>query len=163
MADAPFVYVTYIHTTPERLWEALTNSEFTRRYWSGTSIRCDWGVGARLTLVSAEGDAQDTGEVLEYDPPRRLSYTWLVGFIEAMKAEGHSRVTFELEPVPGAVKLTLTHDRFPNASKVREAVSTGWPAILSSLKTLMETGSPLPSGTPEEAAARRAELAEQHP
>jgi uncharacterized protein YndB with AHSA1/START domain len=143
MADAPFVYVTYIKTTPERLWEALTTSAFTEKYWSGTRIQSDWRVGSPVQLIDHEGQVSDTGEVLAADRPRRLSYSWRVDFHEELKKEGASRVTFELEPADDTVKLTVTHDQFVDNSKVRIGVSTGWPQILASLKSLLETGSAL--------------------
>jgi uncharacterized protein YndB with AHSA1/START domain len=143
MADAPFVYVTYIKTTPERLWEALTTPAFTAQYWSGTRVESDWAVGSPVRLLDHAGQVTDTGEVLEADRPRRLSYSWRVDFHPELKAEGASRVTFELEPAEDAVKLTVTHDQFVDGSKVRVGVSTGWPIIMASLKTLLETGAAL--------------------
>jgi uncharacterized protein YndB with AHSA1/START domain len=139
MSKPSFVYVTYIRTTPEQLWRALTDGTFTQRYWFGRRIESDWKVGSRVALWH-EGKLSDSGEVLEFDPPRRLSYSFRVEFVEELRKEGPSHVTFEIEKLGAHVKLTLTHDRFEPGSKVLEGISTGWPAILSSLKSLLETG-----------------------
>jgi uncharacterized protein YndB with AHSA1/START domain len=140
MSELKFVYVTYIATTPEKLWQALTDGAFTRRYWFGTAVESDWTPGSRVTFRS-DGEAHDTGEVLDCVPYRRLSYSWQVEFHEVFRRERPSRVTFELEPTGGAeVKLTVTHDEFEPGSKVHASVSNGWPMILSSLKSLLETG-----------------------
>jgi uncharacterized protein YndB with AHSA1/START domain len=142
MSEPKFVYVTYIATTPKKLWQALTEGDFTRQYWYGTSIESDWTPGARVTLRN-DGKLSDTGEVLVYEPHRRLSYTWHVEFHEVFSREKPARVTFELEPIGATVKLTITHDEFEPGSKVLEAVSNGWPMVLASLKSLLETGRPL--------------------
>ena len=149
MSGPTFVYVTYIATTPQKLWQALTDKAFTRQYWSGIGIESDWTPGAALTFHSGSGDVMNTGEVLEAEPYRRLSYTWRVEFDEVFRREKPSRVTFELEPVGAEVKLTLTHDEFEPGSKVHAAVCNGWPAVLSSLKSLLETGRALPMTSPE--------------
>lgn len=151
-----FVYTTYIRTTPDHLWQALTDPAWTRRYW-GTELISDWRTGSPVTWRYAGVTIDDPEQVvLEADPPRRLSYTWqaitpefgkAVGFSEDYQrraaAEPRSKVTFDLEAHGDLVQLTVTHDGFPEASEVRASVSGGWPAILSSLKTLLETGTPL--------------------
>ena len=142
MSEPKFVYVTYIATTPEKLWRALTEGAFTERYWFGTRIESDWSPGARVTLWR-DNAVSDSGEVLEYEPHRRLSYTWQVEFHEEFRRERPSRVTFEIEPVGAELKLTVTHDRFEPGSKVHAAVSNGWPMVLASLKSLLETGGSL--------------------
>ncbi|MBO0701702.1 MAG: metalloregulator ArsR/SmtB family transcription factor [Candidatus Dormibacteraeota bacterium] len=153
-----FVYTTYIGTTPERLWQALTDPTFTRQYW-GTELISDWKVGSPVTWIYAGVRIEDPEQVvLEADPPRRLAYTWqtitpefakAVGFPDEYRqkvaAEPRSRVAFDLEPVDGMVRLTVVHDGFPEDSEVLKSVSGGWPMILSALKTFMETGvSPMP-------------------
>jgi uncharacterized protein YndB with AHSA1/START domain len=148
MTKPNFVYVTYIQTTPEQLWQALTDGTFTQRYWFGRRIESDWKVGGRVTLWH-EDKVSDSGEVLECDPPRRLSYSFHVEFVEEPRAEPPSRVTFEIEKLGAQVKLTLTHDRFEPGSKVLAGVATGWPVILSSLKSLLETGQPLKMPVPQ--------------
>jgi len=138
-----FVYVTYIRTTPEKLWDALTKPEFTRAYWFGVSVDCSWKAGAPWRLIFRDGTVGDTGEVLEVDRPRRLVLKWRNEFKPELKAEGFSRASFELEPTGDTVKLTVTHEMERKGSKLIEAVSTGWPSVLSSLKSLMETGKAL--------------------
>jgi len=134
-----FVYVTYIETTPAKLWEALTSSAFTRRYWWNTEVKSDWKVGSPFALVT-NGTTTDVGEVLEFDPPLLLSYTFHHLLNEAAKKERPSRVTFVLEPACKLVKLMLTHEDFAEDSVVLGGISKGWPAILSGLKSLLETG-----------------------
>lgn len=155
MSELQFVYVTYIATTPEKLWLALTDGAFTRQYWFGTEVESDWSVGSRV-IFRSEGEVHDIGEVLDCVPYRRLSYSWQVEFHEVFRREKPSRVTFELEPTGGAeVKLTVTHDEFEPGSKVHAAVSNGWPMILSSLKSLLETGRPSALTSPEQAQGAR--------
>ena len=139
MSKPEFVYVTYIETTPEKLWEALTNSEFSKRYWFGTEVRSDWKVGSPFALVT-DGKTSDTGEILEADPPRLLSYSFKHQLFEEMRNEPATKVVFTIEPHGNIVKLTVTHQGFAEGSKLLGAVSNGWPAILSSLKSLLETG-----------------------
>jgi uncharacterized protein YndB with AHSA1/START domain len=140
-----FVYVTYIRTTPETLWDHLTKPEFIRVYWLGVRADCDWKPGAPWRLVFSDGRIADTGEVVEIERPRRLVIKWRNEFKPELKAEGYSRATFELEPMNDAVKLTVTHEIDRTGSKFIEAVSQGWPIVLSSLKSLIETGKALPS------------------
>jgi uncharacterized protein YndB with AHSA1/START domain len=142
MSKPEFVYVTYIETTPEKLWEALTDSAFSERYWWGTSVVSDWKVGSPFSLVLND-KTTDVGEILEADPPRRLSYTFRHILNEAARNERPSRVTFVLEPHGKLVKLTLTHDDFADNSVILDGISKGWPAIMSSLKSMLETGQPL--------------------
>ena len=139
-AASTFVYVTYIRTTPERLWSALTSPDFMKRYWFGVYCDSDWKVGSSWKLVFPDGRVADTGETVEVDPPRRLVLKWRNEFRPELKAEGYSRCTVELEPAYGAVKLTITHMMDRGESKFIEAVSSGWPRILSNLKSLLETG-----------------------
>jgi uncharacterized protein YndB with AHSA1/START domain len=143
MGDDRFVYVTYIRTTPEKLWDALRLPEFTRRYWFGAWQECEWTQGARWKLMIPDGRVGDAGDVLEIDPPRRLVLKWRNEFRPAIREEGYSRATFVLEPDGNAVKLTVTHEIDRPRSKLIEAVSGGWPLILSSLKSLLETGAPI--------------------
>ena len=137
-----FVYVTYIRTTAEKLWDALIKPEFTRAYWCETSQECDWKVGAPWRIMIPDGRVADSGEVLEIDPPRRLVLSWRNEFTD-MKAEGYSRAAFELEGAGTSVKLTVTHEIDRDGSKFIAAVSNGWPHILASLKSLLETGKSL--------------------
>ena len=148
MAESPpqFVYVTYINTTPEKLWEALTHPDFTQRYWGGRRIVSDWKVGSPVTYLKPDGSAEIKGEVLRSDPPRELSYSWksVIG-PSGEEPESPTRVTFKIAQPWGSVQLTVTHDGFPPESRLFPFISMGWPAILSSLKSLLETGEPLPS------------------
>ena len=138
-----FVYVSYIRTTPEKLWDALTKPEFTRSYWWGVWQDCDWKVGSPWRMLYPDGRTTDSGEVLEIDRPHRLVLAWRNENKTELKAEGYSRATFELEQMGGSVKLTVTHAIDRDGSKFIEAVSNGWPMILASLKSLLETGESL--------------------
>jgi len=136
-----FVYVTFIRTTPAKLWEALTDQDFIRQYWFGTTVECSWKRGAPWKLVKPDGSTADTGEILEIEPPRRLVIRWQNEWNPELKAEGPSRCTIELEPMGGAVKLSITHTIEREPSKFIEAVTRGWPKVASNLKSLLETGS----------------------
>jgi uncharacterized protein YndB with AHSA1/START domain len=135
-----FVYVTYIRTTPEKLWAALTDAEFTKKYWLGAKVESDFKVGSAWKLVFDDGRVADSGEILESDPPRRLAIKWLNQWSPEINAEGYSRCTMTLEPTNDTVKLTVEHSIDKPKAKLIEAVSGGWPKILSNLKSLLETG-----------------------
>ncbi|WP_420969039.1 SRPBCC family protein [Bradyrhizobium sp. B120] len=139
MPKPEFVYVTYIETTPEKLWDALTSSAFTQQYWFDTEVRSNWTIGAPLALVT-NGKITDTGEILEIDRPRRLAYTFKHEADPEMRKEPATKVVFTLEPFGNVVKLTVTHEGFGVGSKLLDGISKGWPAILSGLKSLLETG-----------------------
>ncbi len=143
MTPDRFVYVTYIRTTPEALWDALLKPEFTRQYWYGVWQDSAWQAGADWRMMIPDGRVADSGTVLEIDPPCRLVLRWRNEFQPELKAEGYSRCSFDLEAVGGAVKLTVVHEIERPQSKFLAAVSQGWPSILSSLKSLLETGEPL--------------------
>lgn len=142
MSKPEFAYTIYIKTTPEKLWHALTDTEFTRSYWFGCTLSSDWTVGSRMHM-DRYGKVVNECVVLESDPPRRLAYSWHSIFNEDMKKEKPSRVTFVLEPAGSSVKLTVTHEDFAEDSKVLPDISGGWPLVLSSLKSILETGQPL--------------------
>jgi len=144
MSASKFVYVTYIKTTPEKLWEALTNPDFTRRYWAGTRLESTFKAGADWRLMIPDGRVGDTGNVLEVDRPRRLVLSWRNEFKPEIREEGFARCTFELEPMGEVVKLTIVHESDLAESRLIGAVSMGWPMILSSLKTMLETGQAFP-------------------
>jgi len=141
MAKSSFVYVTYIRTTPERLWSALTDAEFMRQYWFGTHCESRWTAGSAWKMVQASGAITDAGEIVVAEPPRRLVIRWQHQSRPELKAEGDSLCTMELEPIGAAVKLSITHTIGCEPSKLIEAVSGGWPKIISNLKSLLETGS----------------------
>ena len=167
MSSLKFVYVTYIASTPEKLWRALTESQFTKQYWFGFEIEADWKSGGRICFVN-EGKVSDSGEVLEWRPHTRLSYGWQLQCDEISQKENEisqkekpSRVCFDLEPMGKETKLTVTHDQFEPGSKVFGSISNGWPLVLSSLKSFLETGCALAAPAfhhahevPEQAVAR---------
>jgi uncharacterized protein YndB with AHSA1/START domain len=140
MARSTFVHVTYIRTTPAKLWAALTDAEFMKQYWFGNHCESAWTTGAAWKNVRGDGVVTDVGEIVEADPPRRLVIRWLHRNKPELEAEGASRCTMELEPTAGAVKLSITHTIEREPSKLIEAVSGGWPKVLSNLKSLLETG-----------------------
>ena len=141
MARSTFVYVTYIRTTPEKLWSALTDPQFQRQYWFGMHCESGWTPGSPWQLISSSGQVFDAGEIVESVPPRRLVIRWQHQNKPELKDEGPSLCAMELEPAAGAVKLTITHTIEREGSKLIEAVSGGWPKVLSNLKSLLETGS----------------------
>lgn len=147
MTASKFVYVTYIRTTADQLWDALTRPEFTRQYWAETWQESQWHVGAEWRLMIPDGRVGDSGKVLEMDRPRRLVLSWQNQFVPEMREEGPSRLTYELETIGEEVKLTVTHEMDRPHSKLINAVSNGWPGLLASVKSLLETGRPLPSTT----------------
>jgi DNA-binding transcriptional ArsR family regulator/uncharacterized protein YndB with AHSA1/START domain len=153
--DKPsFVYTSYIKTTPEQLWQALTDPAFTARYWK-TTFETDWEVGSPMTWNNHGVEIADPDQVvLEADPYRRLSYTWHTftpelavrhGFSEELQAraaaEERSKVTFEIEPLERDVRLTVVHDGFDPGSAVMRLISGGWPRVISDLKTMVEADS----------------------
>jgi len=143
MAQSQFVYVTFIRTTTEKLWQALLEPEHTRKFWFGMTQESDWLPGSSWRTHFPDGRVADSGEVVELEPERKLVLKWRNELFPEMTAEGYSRMTYELEPVGGNVKLTVTHTMEGSDSKFIKAVSGGWPIILSSLKSLLETGEPL--------------------
>jgi uncharacterized protein YndB with AHSA1/START domain len=141
--DPDFVYVMYIETTPEKLWDALISPEFTKKYWFDISVTSDWKVGSPMTYMK-DGKELVQGKVLAFDRPKLLSYTFREANTEASN-EPPTKVTLEIEPEAGTktVRLTVTHTDFILNSKHRPSISGGWPAVLSGLKSLLETGKPL--------------------
>ena len=140
-AESRFVYVTYIRTTPDKLWSALTNTDFAQQYWLGIRPEAEWKAGGSWKLMFKDGRIADFGEIIEFEPAKRLSIRWRNEFKPEMKAEGWSLCTMEIEPVGEAVKLTVTHSMKREGAKFIGAVSGGWPQVLSNLKSLLETGS----------------------
>jgi len=142
MARSNFVYVTYIRTTPEKLWSALTDDvAFMKQYWFGTHCDSQWTDGSSWKMVSPDGSVTDDGKIVESEPPRRLVIRWQHQKRPELKAEGESLCTIELEPSGTAVKLSITHTIEREPSNLIAAVSGGWPKIISNLKSLLETGS----------------------
>jgi uncharacterized protein YndB with AHSA1/START domain len=135
-----FVYVTYIRTTREKLWAALTeDTEFMKQYWFGTRCESAWTAGSAWKMVQPNGNVSDAGEIVEVEPQRRLMIRWQHQSPDA-KAEGFSLCTMELEQSGSAVKLSVRHTMEREGSKLIEKVSGGWPKVLSNLKSLLETG-----------------------
>jgi uncharacterized protein YndB with AHSA1/START domain len=147
MAESRFVYVTYIRTTPERLWQSLIDPDLTRRFWCETYQESEWKPGATWKVFKPDGQVADSGEILEFEPHRRLVLTWRNEYKPELHAEGHSRLTYELEPKGTSVKLTVIHEMDRPDSKLIHAVSGGWPHILASLKSFLETDEPLEETT----------------
>lgn len=141
MARSTFTYVTYIRTTPEKLWTALTDPVFIKQYWFNTEVESTFKKGAPWQLSSDDGRLFDSGSIVESDPPRRLVIRWQHMNKPELQAEGESLCTMELEPGDGAVRLSIVHSIERDGSKFIEAVSGGWPKIMSNLKSLLETGS----------------------
>jgi uncharacterized protein YndB with AHSA1/START domain len=144
MTRSTFVYVTYIRTTPEKLWSALTDDvEFMKQYWFGTHCESTWTAGSPWKHIDDDGAILDAGEIVEAQPPRRLVIRWQNESRPELKAEGMSECTIDLEPVGPAVKLSITHtiDRAP--SEFIAGVSGGWPKVVSNLKSMLEIGSPV--------------------
>jgi uncharacterized protein YndB with AHSA1/START domain len=146
MPEPRFVYVTYIRTTREQLWKALTTPEFSRQYWWGREVESDFAVGSPIRYTYEQGAELDIeGTVRGAEEPERLSYTFTDPGVRE-RGEPASTVTFlieEAEGFEGVVRLTVTHEDFAPNSPTLEGVSKGWPDILASLKTLLETGAPL--------------------
>lgn len=144
-SKASFVYVTYIQATPEKVWNALQDPEMTKDYWGRHRNRSDWRKGS-LWQHESYDDADRVrivGTVLESDRPRRLVLSW-VHPADKDNPEKVSRVTFDIEEAFGAVRLTVTHDDLEPGGEMHRGISAGWPAILSSLKTMLETGQSMP-------------------
>ena len=145
MSKPRFVYVTYIKTTAEKLWQALVDPEFNRQYWVGAHLESGWKKGSDWKIVFADGRIADTGEIIDIEPMKRLVIRWRNEFVPELKAEGYSRCTIEIEPDGELMKLTIRHEGENDGQhKLINAFADGWPLIISSLKSLLETGKALP-------------------
>lgn len=147
MSQQRIVHVVYIKASIEQVWNALTDPEITQQYWGNTRISSDWKVGSKISYLR-DGEITDEHTVVEVDKPHRLIHTFQPLFGE-FKNEAPSRVSISLAQGGAVVRCTLQHDGFPPSSKVYAACSEGWPMILSGLKTLLETGRPMPDFVPE--------------
>jgi len=157
MTKTEFVYTTYIKTTPEKVWAAITNPEFSRQYWVN-GIVSDWKKGSKWQHVAnAEGCSALGGEVLESLPPKRLVITW-ADTMPTPDQAGPSRVAFDIEAIQDMVRLVVTHSNLAAASVMAGKISAGWPRVLCSMKSLLETGKALDTwaGQTEAAAATTA-------
>lgn len=136
MKKPTLVYTLYIRSTPKKTWAAITEPKFTRQYWGGMANVSEWTKGAKWEHQAADKDVWIQGEVVESEPPKRLVLTW----VDPEDLKEKSRVTFEIEPENDMVCLKVTHDQFKAGSKMAGKVDRGWPLVLSSLKTFLETG-----------------------
>ena len=144
MSEPKYVYEVFIKALPEEIWQGLTSADFTRQYFWKTAVESTWEKGAPVIYRGGADTPLVEGEILEADPPRKLSFTWRTLWTEELAKEPASRVTFLIEPLGEVCRLRIVHDQFPEASQVYEDVSRGWSMILCSLKTMIETGEPLP-------------------
>ena len=138
------VYTIYIASTPDKVWQALTSAEFSRQYFFGNAVEIELKIGGAFIVRAPDGSLHIGGEVFECDPPRKLTVTFNVNWPGLIERLGATLVTYQIEPAGDAVQLTLTeaHDR-PIDDDILSGGRQGWPAILSSLKSLLETGKPL--------------------
>jgi uncharacterized protein YndB with AHSA1/START domain len=145
MSDEKFVYVIYIAATPEKVWKALLDGEMTKQYWGRENVS-DWKAGSKWEhrAFDAARTVALVGEVLESVPPRRLVLTWADPKDGADRTK-HTRVAIDIETVGEMVRLTVTHDEFQPGSDMLRKITNGWPRVLSSLKSFLETGRPLPN------------------
>jgi len=140
-----FAYETYINASKDRVWDALTNAEFTSQYFFATKVESSWEAGAPVSYRYATGDGVAVeGEVIEVNPPDKLIISWHVLYDDDARKEDPSRVTFSLDEIGGQTKLRIVHDQFPEDTVVLPEISNGWPWVLASMKSLLETGEALP-------------------
>ncbi|TAM59875.1 ATPase [bacterium] len=147
------VFEVYIRTTPDKLWETLTNGDLTKLYFFGGVARSDWKAGSAYEFVDEDGDTMHFGEVIESVAPRKLVYTFNAGYRSESDRDPASRVTYEIAPAGEACKLTVLHEHYAGETETSKGTFVGWNQILSGLKTLLETGRPLQLPSPEETPA----------
>lgn len=136
MGKPKLVYTTYIRSTPKKTWDAISNPKFARQYWAGMANVSDWRKGSKWEHLNPGNEVWVVGQVVECTPPKRLVLTW----VDPDAPKDKSRVTFEIEKVGSSVCLTVTHDQFKEGSKMVKKVTSGWPRVLSSMKSFLETG-----------------------
>lgn len=141
--SSQFLYVTYIRAPQQKVWDALTQPEFQKQYWFGGHQESDWKAGSSWKMYMPEHGLTDSGEIVESDPPNRVVIKWRNEFRPHLKEEGWSRCTMELSTEADLTKLSIAHTIEKDKAQIIEAVSGGWPRILSSLKSYLETGSAL--------------------
>lgn len=139
MAKPRLEYQAYVRTTPQKLWEAITSPELTRQYFYGLAVQSDWKPGSPIKHLFPDGKSQIEGSVVEVEAPRKLVHT----FATTGQSDAPTRVTWELEPMGSVTLLTLTHDDFDGETLTYQSVARGWNPVISGLKTLLETGTPL--------------------
>jgi len=150
MTPPKHVYEVYIRTTPEKLWEAITQAEKTRQYFYGTAVESEWKVGASVRHMGRNGEVNLDGKVLELVPGKKLVTTFAAMHNPESAKDRPSRVTWEIQSLGEVCKLTLTHDDFDGITQTYKQVGPGWNPVLSGLKTLLETGKPLGIPMPAE-------------
>jgi uncharacterized protein YndB with AHSA1/START domain len=144
MAKTEFIYVIYISAKPQQVWDAIIKPEFTKKYWEHIHVS-DWKPGSKWEHRSADtGEVKIVGKVEEFNPPKRLVMTWAFP-ADAARPGAYSRMAIDLEPHGGMVRVTVTHNELEAGSDMHRGISAGWPRVLSSLKSLLETGKPLPT------------------
>lgn len=136
MEKPKLVYTTIIRSTPKKTWDAITKPQFARQYWMGLANVSDWKVGSKWEHTTKEGEVWVAGKVLESEPPKRLVMTWF----DPDDVKDESQVTFEIEKFKDMVCLVVTHEKFKKGSTMAGKVAGGWPRVLSSLKSFLETG-----------------------
>jgi len=139
VSGSKFVYVSYVRISPEKLWHALTTPEIIQQYRFGMRVESEWKVGS-IWKMYADGSLMDSGEILESVSAKQLVMSWQSQWKPEFKAEGNSRLVYDIESTGQAAKLTLTHSMERPDSKFIAAVSDGWPLVISNLKSLLETG-----------------------
>lgn len=140
MPTSSFVYVTYVRTTPDAMWSALTDADRMKQYWFGMHCESPWTAGSSWKRLAGDGSLVDVGEIVSVEAPRRLVIRWRHEKHPELRAEGDSLCTMELEPCGTAVRLSLTHSIEREPSTLIAAVSEGWPKVISNLKSWLETG-----------------------
>ena len=145
MSQSKFVYAIFIRSTPEKLWDALTQSQYTKQYWCEVSMESDWKKGSSWKMLTPDGRLADSGEVLDIEKPKKLVLKWRHEIVPELKAEGYSQCTITLSPQADAIELKIIHEIDHADSKLIAGFGEGWPPLMSSLKSLLETGEPLPS------------------
>jgi uncharacterized protein YndB with AHSA1/START domain len=143
MSESKFVYTIFIRATTEQVWDGLTKPESTRRFWCEVTMESDWKKGSEWVMLTPDGRIADSGEVLEVDHPKRLLLAWRHQLLPDLRAEGTTQALLQLEQIGDCVKLTITHKIGRENSKLIAGFADGWPPLLSSLKSLLETGEPL--------------------
>ena len=138
--ESTYAYVSFIRTTPEKLWAALTDPSQMKEYWFGMHFETEWKTGAQWRMLFPDGEVADAGEILEVDRPRKIRLKWRNEFRPELKAEGFALCTIDIEPYGDAVRLSIMHSIERANSAFIQAVSGGWPKVLSNLKSYLETG-----------------------
>jgi uncharacterized protein YndB with AHSA1/START domain len=146
------VHVTFIKTTPERLWQALTDGAMTKKYYFGSTVKSDWRNGSTYAFTDSNGELEIEGEVVEADRPRKLITTFRGVWNDEVRKDKPTMATFEIEPMGDVCKLTVIHSGFEGETATYRQVTGGWPLIVASMKSLLETGEALSASQPQQAS-----------